>query len=85
MMTYDARERWIRDRIIMKNYGTMKAGQYNNQIITTVDPVQEKVQLGDNWEIELYTGAADGKTDDGWFVEVYEKSTEREFTIYINK
>lgn len=82
-MNYDARERWIRDRICMRNQ-EMTPGKYSDQIETTVEPTSEMVQLGSNWEIELYTGCADGKTDDGWFIEVFEKSTEREFTIYIN-
>ena len=52
-------------------------------IYTTVDPTEEMVQLGDNWDIEFYTGNGDGSLDGGWFVDVYEKSTEREFSIYI--
>lgn len=78
MMIYEARERWIRDRIVMKNRETMKAGQYTNYITTSVVPEQEKVQLGNNWEIELYEGG-----NNVWFLEIFEKSTEREFTIYI--
>ena len=39
------------------------------------------VQLGDNWEIELYSDG--NEIPKSWFVEVYEKSTDREFTLYI--
>lgn len=83
MMNYEARERWIRDRICMRNYGKMRAGEHNHKIYTTVDPTEEMVQLGDNFDIEFYTGNGDGSTDGGWFVDVYEKSTDREFSIYI--
>lgn len=84
-MTYDARERWIRDRICMRNYGKMRAGFVNNDIYTTVDPTEEMFKIGDNFEIEFYTGNGDGSTGGGWFVDVYEKSTEREFVIFIHK
>ena len=82
-MTYEARLKWVRNRICTRN-PEMTAGKAANQIMTTIEPRSEKVQIGSNWEIELYTGCADGRTDEGWFVEVFDKSTEREFTIYIN-
>lgn len=84
MMTYEAREKWIRDRICMRNMKTMSAGESSDQIFTTVEPTSDMVQLGSNWEIKLYPSCASGKATDGWFIEVFEQSTVREFTIYIN-
>lgn len=81
MMSYDEREKWIRNKIVMRNSKVMKAGTFTNQIFTQKEPTKEMVQLGDNWKIELVPGS----DEEGWYLDIYEKSTEREFTIYINR
>lgn len=83
MMDYEARLRLIRDRICMRNARVMSPGRYPSEITISVEPTSEMVQIGSNWEIELYTIRDDGVAEAGWFVEVFEKSTEREFTIFI--
>lgn len=79
MMNYEAIERSIRDRMCMRNVGKMRAGKYSFEIITTVDPTEEMIQIGDNFEIKLH------RKNGGWFAMVYEIATEREFSIQIHK
>ena len=81
MMTYEARVKWIRDLLCWRQKGKLKPGWCSNVILATVDVTNEMVQIGDNHDIELYSGQHEGE----WFIEVYKKSTEREFTFYINR
>lgn len=78
-MSYEAREKWIRDQICQKNSQHMKADRHRYLIITDIKPEQEDVQLGSEWKCRLINDASKRN----WFVRVYEKLTEREFTICI--
>lgn len=78
-MPYDTRLGWLTRRLCSKSHGVLTLGEELGQICANEEPTKEMVQLGTNWDIDFY-----GNKEDGWIVDIYEKSTEREFTIYIN-
>ena len=81
--SYLKQEQWIRDIICEKNPLIMTPGEKRGQILTTVEPTLDMVQIGTNWEVTLFPGYKDGLLDEDWFVEIYEKSTDRKFLFAI--
>jgi len=77
-MSYDQQEQRIRNRICKKNYPKMEIGFLPNEIISSIEPTDEDVQLDNDWICELYW--LDGNV---WSIDILEKSTKMAFTLYI--
>ena len=77
-MNYDEQEQWVRNKICKKKRFKMKPGFFPNEIISTIEPTDEDVQLNDEWICELYWF-----DKNIWSIEIVEKSSNTVFILYI--
>jgi hypothetical protein len=77
MMEYEAREQWIRRRIVSLNSGHVSLGEESNYLISDIHPSEFKTHS--NWDFEVI----DVGEEDLFSIEILEKSTEREFEFWV--
>lgn len=78
MQNYEAREQWLRTKLVEKNAPHTSYGKETNLIISDINPDNFK-PLGNNWQMEIY------ELEPNLFsIDVFERSSTQTFVFYVH-